>query len=65
MAKNAAAPAAIEETSFEVELEFDKSTPGTHLFKDSGDNPKIPSLYVRKHAFKGAAPKSLTVTVRF
>lgn len=66
MAKNAQAPAALVEASFEVPMKFEKSTPGTYVFKEEEtDNPKVPSLYIRKSAFKGEPPKSLTVTVRF
>jgi hypothetical protein len=46
-----------------VTLEFSKETKNTFRFDDSNEDSAIPSLYVRKSAFKGTAPTSITVTV--
>lgn len=66
MGKNATAAAAAEATSFDVPMNFAKSTPGTHVFTEADtDTPKVPSLYIRKSAFKGEPPKTITLSVRF
>lgn len=44
-------------------LSLTRSTKGTHVFSDESDNAPVPSLYVRKGAFNGEPPQSLTLTL--
>ncbi len=55
-----------------VYMTFSKSTKGTHVYKEVEEsglemisaNATIPSLYIRKSAFRGKEiPKTITVTV--
>jgi len=42
-------------------LKLDRDTKGTFVFKNDAEDAPIPSLYIKKHAFPGDAPKSITV----
>lgn len=55
--------ATAKKSQIKVTLQFEKSTKGTHVFKDESDNAMIPALYIRKHAFPNGEPSSITVTV--
>lgn len=50
-------------TGFTVNMTFNKSTPGTHVYQDKSDGAKIPTLYIRKPAFGNGAPPTIEVTV--
>jgi hypothetical protein len=53
-------------TKFVVEMDLEKSTPGTHRYKEDADRDSavIGALYVRKAAFNGSEPpQHITVTV--
>lgn len=65
MAKSTAAKKAPETSSeISVTMTFKKETPGTFVFHDENEEALIPSLYIRKAAFGGVAPKSITLTVK-
>ena len=52
-------------SKFTVAMDFEKSTPGTHRFKEvypDNDMPKIGTLYIKKTALTQPA-KSIKVTV--
>lgn len=44
-------------------LKFDRETKGTNVYKNDSDDAPIPSLYVKKTAFKKDPPKTLTVEI--
>lgn len=45
-------------------LKFERDTKGTNVYKNDADDAPIPSLYVKKTAFKkGDPPKTLTVEI--
>jgi len=50
----------------QLELNYKKSTKGTHVYENTDENAAIPTLYIRKSAacFEGfsEAPLILTVT---
>ena len=49
-----------------VEMTYKKETPGTYVYQEveKGEQPKIPTLYIRKSAFPNKTPDtSITVTV--
>jgi hypothetical protein len=50
-------------TAVKVEMDFDRSTKGTHVFTAKDDTAAIPTLYVRKSGFNGEPPESVVVTV--
>lgn len=46
-------------------LKWDRETKGTHVFKNDSDDAPIPSLYIKKAAFKDKdAPKSITIDIK-
>ena len=47
-----------------IKLEHAKETKGTHNYKNDDAGAAISSLYIRKEAFKGDAPKSITVEIK-
>lgn len=46
-----------------VILHLNRETKNTYRFDDANEDSAIPSLYVKKAAFKDGAPESITVTV--
>lgn len=45
-------------------LKLERETKGTFVFKNDEDNAPIPSLYIRKSAFKGKeAPESIKIDI--
>jgi len=50
--------------ALKVTMTHDRETKGTHVYKDSNDTAPIPSLYIKKAAFKDEAPKTLTVEIK-
>ncbi len=49
-----------------TELQFSRTTPGTHLFKeeeDRDDGPVIRNLYVLKGVFSDGPPQRIRVTI--
>jgi hypothetical protein len=46
-----------------VEMGFDRSTKGTHVFTAKDDAAAISTLYVRKSGFESGAPEGVVVTV--
>lgn len=50
MAKEATA------VGFTITMKLDKSTKGTHVYSEEGDDPKIPSVYIKRKAIGGDTP---------
>ncbi len=48
---------------FQTTLDYTKSTKGTHVYSDSKPNAPIPSVYIKRDAFEGEPPKSISITV--
>lgn len=46
-----------------VKMKLGRDTKGTNVYKDESDDAPIPSLYIKKAAFKGEAPKTITVEI--
>lgn len=46
-----------------TKLKWERETKGTHVYKNDEDDAPIPSLYIKKTAFKGDAPKAITVDI--
>lgn len=44
-------------------LTFDRSTKGTHVFKDDADNAPIKSVYIQRTGIEGNPPAKITITV--
>lgn len=47
-----------------VTLALSRETKNTFRFDDPSEDSVLPSLYVKKSAWKGQAPDSVTVTVK-
>lgn len=46
-------------------LKLERDTKGTNVYKNDDENAPIPSLYIKKSAFKkGDAPKTITVEIK-
>lgn len=41
-----------------------RDTKNTEVYKNDADDAPIPSLYIKKGAFKGEAPKTITVEIK-
>lgn len=50
---------------FIVPMIYDRETPGTFVFISDNPVDVIPTLYIRKAAFKKSPPKTLHVSVTF
>lgn len=53
-----------------ITMKYDRSTPGTHLYREVDDKGErteeiCPSVYFRKAAFPGKPPMTITLTVEF
>jgi len=46
-----------------VKMKFLRSTPGTHVWKEAGDDYVIGTLYIRKSKVEGEPPQEIEVTV--
>lgn len=46
-----------------TKLTKDRDTKGTYVYKNGEDNAPVPSLYIKKSAFKGEAPESIKLTI--
>ena len=46
-----------------VTLTKARDTKGTFVYKDDSDNTPVPSIYIRKSAFKSEAPERITLTI--
>ena len=47
----------------EVEMELDKETKRTYMYRATVDGASVDTLYVSKRAFSGDAPKNIKVVV--
>ena len=45
------------------ELTFKKETKGTFVYESIKEDAPVPTLYIRKHAFKEGKPDKLTITI--
>lgn len=45
-------------------LKLERDTKGTNVYKNDDTDAPIPSLYIKKSAFSGDAPKSITVEIK-
>jgi cyclopropane fatty-acyl-phospholipid synthase-like methyltransferase len=61
--KTAAKKTAAKSVGFTLSMEQARETKGTFRFENDEDDAPISTLYIRKSAFSGAAPESITVTV--
>lgn len=52
-----------DKTGFKTKLTKSRDTKGTYVYKNEEDNSPIPSLYIKKSAFKGDAPEAITVSI--
>jgi hypothetical protein len=52
-----------EAMSFSVEMDFSKSTKGTHVFTSEADGTPITTLYIQRAAFQGDPPEQIVVNV--
>jgi hypothetical protein len=50
-------------SGFTTTLKQGRDTKNTFVYKNETDDAPIPSLYIKKTAFKGDAPETITVTV--
>ena len=52
-----------EDSGFKTKLMKSRDTKGTYVYKNDDQDAPIPSLYIKKSAFDGEAPESITVEV--
>ena len=46
-----------------VPMIFERSTPGTHVYKSHAEGTAITALYIKKTGLQGTPPDHITVTV--
>lgn len=51
------------DNGFTTTMTLGRDTKGTFVYKNDADDAPIPSLYIKKTAFTGNAPQSITITV--
>lgn len=51
------------DSGFNTTMTLGRDTKGTFVYKNDAEDTPIPSLYIKKSAFKGEAPQSITITV--
>lgn len=49
----------------EVDMEFERSTKGTHVYVEKKEPQYIGTLYVKKHSFGAGKPESIRLTVEW
>lgn len=47
-----------------IKMKLGRDTKGTNVYKNDADDAAIPSLYIKKSAFKGEAPAEITVEIK-
>lgn len=47
-----------------TKLKLERETKGTFVFKDDAADAPIPSLYLKKSAVEGEAPKEITLEIK-
>ena len=48
---------------FTITLDYQKSTKGTHVFGSKAKDCPVPTLYIKRTAFQGDPPSTITITV--
>lgn len=46
-----------------IVMKYNKSTPGTHVYQAENKKASVPTLYIKKDAFDGDPPDTITLTV--
>ena len=54
-----------KEHTINREFEHAKETKGTHQYKEIGDDIKIGTIYLKKHALTDGVPDKISVTVEW
>ena len=49
--------------TIEVKMTYEKSTKGTHVFKDHSLDAPIPTIYIKRDVFNGSIPDVIKLTV--
>ncbi len=52
-----------ESAPITIELTYERSTKGTHVFSASDPAAPVPTLYVRKDALGAEPPKKIALTI--
>ena len=45
-------------------MKLDRETKGTHVYKNEDEGAPIPSVYIKKSAFKGDPPATITIDIK-
>jgi hypothetical protein len=46
-----------------IKLDWERSTKGTHVYSDPQGDACIPTVYIRKSAFKDSVPERIQLTI--
>lgn len=49
--------------TIEVKMTYDKSTKGTHVYKDHTLDTPVPTIYIKRSAFDGEIPNVIKLSV--
>jgi len=47
----------------EIEMNYKKSTKGTHVYSDESSDSPVPSLYIKRVALPTEPPKTIKVSI--
>jgi len=48
-----------------IQMEWSKSTKGTHVYANNESDTPVPTIYIKKSALPSEAPKKITLTIEF
>ena len=48
-----------------IEMNYKKSTKGTHVYMDESEDAPVPTLYIKRQALPNEAPKKINITIEF
>ena len=48
-----------------IQMEWSKSTKGTHVYANNESDTPVPTIYIKKSALPPEAPKNITLTIEF
>lgn len=48
-----------------ISMKLSKSTKGTHVYNEVGDEPIIPTLYIKKSGLPDSPPKNINIRIEY
>ena len=48
-----------------IEMQWSKSTKGTHVYANNESDTPVPTIYIKKSALPAEEPKRITLTIEY